>query len=183
MLRSPNHFTLSVHIMKLVVQLSGRVYISYIYCHQYQNWLINECLAHPLFLLKLTPTVSNVLISKSFLPKCGKWSAKPHLMERGKYLILFSSIIFLLFENFIMNPQHPHFPVLLHLSPTLGSSPQKKTNKKKNKFSLCFPCTHRSMVKLPVARPLQKAESFSFCTLARSHQLWRATFQHPYHNF
>lgn len=91
------------------------------------------------FLLKLTPTVSNVLISKSFLPKYEKSSAILHLMERGKYLILFSSIIFLLFENFVMNPQHPHFPVLPHLSPTLGSSsplpPKRKTKQPKRKTS------------------------------------------------
>ena len=37
------------------------------------------------------------------------------------------------------------------------------------------------MIKLLVASPLKKTESFS--TPTRSHQLWRATLQHPYHNF
>ena len=53
--------------------------------------------------------------------------------------------------------------------------------KKKKKCNLYCPYTQWSTVKLPVASPLKKTESFP--TLARSHQLWRATFQHPYHSF
>ena len=59
----------------------------------------------------------------------------------------------------------------------------RKKEEKNTKSNLCCPYTHWSMVKLPVASPLKKTESFPTHILDRSHQLWRATLQHPYHNF
>lgn len=45
------------------------------------------------------------------------------------------------------------------------------------------PCSHWSTVKLLVASPLKRSESFPSHTLSCAIHLWRATFQCPYHNF
>ena len=86
------------------------------------------------------------------------------------------------------HPNHIHLPVfpgptpLPLWPPSSQNKKQKKTkkkiykrNKKKYRPSLCCPYTHWNMVKLPVASPLQKSESFSTHTPTRSQQLWRAT--------
>ena len=54
---------------------------------------------------------------------------------------------------------HTHFPALPRLSPFV-TSPCRTTRKKSLKSNLCCPYTHWSMVKLPVASPLKKTESF-----------------------
>lgn len=61
-----------------------------------------------------------------------------------------------------MHPYHPHFPVLSGLQPLCDlSSPLKKENEEeKHKSDLYCLYTHWSVVKLPVASSLKKAEFF-----------------------
>lgn len=94
-----------------------------------------------------------------------KWKQS---LEFFPFFIIFSLIIW---EFHIMNPEHTHFPVLpgLPLPPTLRPPHQKK--EKKSKSNLCCPYTHWNMVKLPVASPLRRPESFPTRTPARSHQV------------
>jgi hypothetical protein len=64
------------------------------------------------------------------------------------------------------------------------TSPKTKGEEKLTKSNLCCPYTHWSMVKLPVASPLKRTEcDHPLLAPTRSHQLGRATLQHPYHNF
>ena len=52
-----------------------------------------------------------------------------------------------------------------------------------NKSNLCYLYIHWSMVKLSMACSLNRTESFHSHTPNRSHQLWKASLQHPYHTF
>lgn len=61
-----------------------------------------------------------------------------------------------------------------HLCDPLYTKEKRKINKNKIKSNLWFLYMHWSMIKLSVAFPLNRTESFPSCTHTRSHQLWRA---------
>lgn len=75
-----------------------------------------------------------------------------------------------------MHPDCAHLLVFPCLPPPLWPSPQNKTNKKqkqtkKNKYILCCPYLHWSMVKSLVVSPPREDEP---CFTTRSHQLRRS---------
>lgn len=81
------------------------------------------------------------------------------------------NIIFIDYWEFhTRHPDHPYLPAL------------PLTNVASSLLFFC-PCSHWSTVKLLVASPLKRSESFPSPTLSCAIHLWRATFQCPYHNF
>lgn len=83
------------------------------------------------------------------------------------YIYFFQQDTFIIWEFHIIHPNYTYFPVHLGLSsPSPGNSPppnthnRKTINQTRTKFSLYYLYTHWSMVKLLVACPLKKTESF-----------------------
>jgi hypothetical protein len=88
------------------------------------------------------------------------------------YIYIYIYFLLIIWEFYIMNPSHIHFPVFPVLLAHFCDLPP---DKEESKSSLCFPYSHWSMVKLPVASPL-KSESFLITTPTRSPQLWSTAY-------
>lgn len=93
----------------------------------------------------------------------------------------FPNIRFLLiiWEFHMMHPMTPTSQSSQVCS-TLVTTPPSKKEEETHRFNLCCSYTHWAMVKLLVASPLEKTESFPTWHPFRSHRLWRATLQCPY---
>lgn len=70
-------------------------------------------------------------------------------------------------------------PVILISSPSMFTLVTFSSAKWEIKSPVCAQYTYWSIVKLPVALPLKKIESFLHLHPTRSRQLWRTTLQHP----
>lgn len=97
---------------------------------------------------------------------------------RGNKVFLFLLIIL---EFHTINHKHPQFPALPGLCLTFGILHPAPSPKE---FISCCPYSHWIKVKLlELACPLCNNWIFPQGILTRSHQLWRATSQHPYYRF
>lgn len=98
------------------------------------------------------------------------------------FCFLFLKLI--LWEIHILHPNHgAHFPGPPWLPATLVISPTPNKNKNKSNFlksPICVIYVLAGTWSNPVACSLNRDQSFPSHIPTRSHQLWRATLQHPH---